>query len=87
MVLYTLTAEDKEKIMRDHVFSVDDLSDQDVEYVLGFLEAYRYDTTYRYGIYYKSPENWTLAYTQTVDKIACFFKYGDDLDNGPPIPN
>ena len=87
MVQITLTPEDKEDILKDHVFSVKNLVDAEVEYILEFLEAYRYHPKYRRGIYFKRPENWTKAYAQAVDKIACFFKYGDHLNNGPPIPN
>ena len=87
MVQYKLTESDKEQILRDHVFPVKDLNDRDVEYVLGFLEAYRYHPKYRCGLYFNRPDNWTKAYAQAVDKIACYFKYGDDLHNGPTIPN
>jgi hypothetical protein len=87
MVQYKLTQSDKEQILKDHVFPVHGLTDYDVEYVLGFLEAYRYHSKYRRGLYFNRPKTWTKAYTQAVDKVACFFKYGDDLNNGPPIPN
>jgi hypothetical protein len=87
MVQYKLTESDKEQILRDHVLPIHGVRDSDVEYVLGFLEAYRYHPKYRRGLYFNRPKNWTKAYVQAIDKIACFFKYGDDLNNGPSIPN
>ena len=87
MVQYKLTLDDKEKILREHVFPVSDLNDHDVEYVIGFLEAYRYHPKYRRVMYSSRPKTWTKAYAQAVDKVACFFKYGDELNNGPIIPN
>lgn len=87
MVQYKLTESDKEQILKDHVFPVHGLTDYDVEYVLGFLEAYKYHSKYQCGLYFKRPKTWTKAYRQAADKVACFFKYGDDLNNGPPIPN
>jgi hypothetical protein len=87
MVQYKLTESDKEHIVRDHVLPVHGVRDYDVEYILGFLEAYRYHPKYQCGLYFNPPDTWTKAYTQAVDKVACFFKYGDDLNNGPPVPN
>lgn len=87
MVQFTLTESDKEKILNDNVLTVKGLTDQDVEYVLGFLEAYRYHPEYKCSFYFNRPYSWTKAYAQAVDKVVCFFKYGDDLNNGPPVPN
>ena len=87
MVQIRLTQEDKENILKDHVLPVHGVKDSDVEYILGFLDAYRYDPNYQPGLYFNRPDTWTKAYAQAVDKIACLFRYGDDLNNGPALPN
>ena len=87
MVQYKLTESDKENILKDNVFTVSDLRDYDVEYIIGFLNQYIYHKGYKRSFIIKRPKHWTKAYSQAVDKIECFFKYGDDLNNGPALPN
>jgi hypothetical protein len=82
MVQNTLTQEDREKILNDYVFPVADLSDFDVDYILAFLDKYKYQRHYNRRIYFKRPKDWTPAYAQAADKIGCFFRYGNVLNNG-----
>jgi len=87
MVKYTLTQKDREIILNDYVLTVRGVSDFDVDYILAFLDKYKYQRCYKCSFYFKRPKDWTPAYTQALDKVVCFFKYGDDLNNGPPLPN
>ena len=90
MVQTTLTRSDKAKILDDHVWTIANLKDDDIdliEYVIKFLDAFKYNRNYKLGLYADYPDTWTPAYAQAVNKVACFFKYGDELNNGPIIPN
>ena len=86
MTLYKLTQSDKDGII-DYALSINGCTNNDINYILGFLEAYRYHAEYKLELYSKCPKIWTPAYNQALDKVARFFKYGEDLNNGPPIPN
>jgi hypothetical protein len=81
MVKFTLSDSDKELILKNHVLPVAGVTDQDVESVLWFLENFRYQHGYKRGLYFERPINWTKGYIQALDKVACFFKYGDPLIN------
>ena len=87
MVQNTLTQEDREQILNDYVFTVSGVSDYDVEYIIAFLDKYKYQRHYNRRIYFKRHKDWTPAYAQAINKIACFFNYGHDLNNGPALPN
>lgn len=76
-----LTESDKELILKNHVFPVAGITDEDVESVLWFLENFRYQHDYVQGLYFERPIDWTAGYIQALDKVACFFKYGDPLTN------
>lgn len=87
MVKYMLTQKDKEHILNEYVFTVSGVSDADVEYILAFLDKYKYHYGYKPSFYFKRPKDWTPAYIQAIDKVVCFFKYGDYLNNGSVLHN
>jgi len=81
MVMFKLTESDKESLIKNNVLMVNNVIDEEVELVISFLENFRYQHDYLPGLYFERPIHWTEGYIQALDKIACFFKYGDVLSN------